>query len=705
MSDVKVKARSKYLIILISIISWLFILFLDNSVRGYFLSYTIIMHIFLAFCLSFKIDNDKVRYNVGQIYFFEVLLMLFWYLNIFHLGRIDDKRIVAIEILGGIVLALIVMQHSVILLNKEFVIAVKDYLKNNWGIILVSLLFILGSIPTFYSLSSNDSTIYYQGIEIAKNQWKFHNYSAYNLGAHSGYAYCFFLVIGDIIVNKFGIGGIIVNIILGVTAILAINGIVCRTTTKISHLERMLICSVFAFSPYLFGLVGEINLEYPQLCFLTWLIYAKISNKRLLQLISGLCLAFTKETGVLIFAGFYLGTFFVEMIKNKKTLMERILGAIKSNFKFAIITGLVWIYFFICLSSTLYSFSSNKNSPNLDYVSGYKMDSLGVWPGFIMYKILELFVFNWNWIIWVIIFALFFIRLKKGKNENVNYDTDVKGAIGGALFMFMFTQLFFVTWTNFRYQIPFLIFEILILVYSLYSTLSRKNLRIIILCVISTFVIISDFFSIDPISNCLFTKREYGNGELYYLTYFNLDCLKESNDGLKVTRCYDPKIDANEGKGGRDLSTYNRQRGYIGQVMKEFLEKIEYTKNDVIVIPSYLNTFEDTSNFLFCRDMYVWDNFIYWDSEYNMIRINNYRETNTNFDDSKNKLNIKFVDKIDTYDDFLNNYNRVFVLDISNLSNNESEFALSLSSQYEIKTYESKKNSICYRFMQLKKLL
>lgn len=696
--------RNVYL--LVDFLLGIIILFFDMPYKGYALSYALIFNMVVLLLYSSKAEKAVVKRISGQILPFEICLMMFWILNIWDLGRVENWNIILIEAVGVFCIFLNIFCHVNSLINKECLQTLINYLRHNWGILLIVLLYIVGSLPTIFSLASNDSTIYYQGIKIAREQWNFYDYSAYNLGNHSGFAYCFFLVIGDIVFGDFGIGGILVNICLGVSAILAFNGIVDRIFNKLTHIERILVCSVFAFSPYLFGLVGEINLEFPQLCFLTWLFYSQLSDKKILQFISGFCLVFTKETGVLIFAGYYVGLFIADIIKSRKKsipIKESIFLSVRSYFKFAILSGMIWVYIFICLSSKLYSFSDTSGyTDNLPEINGHRMDALGIWFKFILYKFEELFLFNWNWLIWGMIIVLILLYRKKIKEKCDAITIEVKGAFIGAFLVFLFTQLFFITWTNVRYQLPISIFQTIILIVVVFSAMKRKNVKICLLSIILFFTVLADYSSIDPVSDSIFFKKEYGNGKLYYMTFINLNCLENSRDGLKIKRTFDSVIDEREGRGGRDLSTYNRQRGYIGLVLREFLSEINYTENDVIIVPSYLDSCEDTSSFLFCRDMYVWENFIFWDNNLNMLKINNYREIEKNESGELEKLNMIITEDDSIYDDAIRIYQRVYVMDVTNMHRNNQEYTKKLNSFHKMNTKLYKKDCIGYKFVQIK---
>lgn len=539
------------------------------------------------------------------------------------------------------------------------------WIYNNWEILLLVVLIILLSLDTINAWMTNDGVIYTIGIMNARNKWNYLNFDALNLGAHRGYSYGIMALIADLWFPGQVIGVKILNIILATITIFAFHGIIKLVFPKINRYLKVLFVSFFAFSPMLFGMLGDINLEYPQLCFLTWLVYSHLAEKKILRCFSGVCLCFAKETGFVLYVAYSIGMFFGYLLRKKDmSLFRRIKYVVLQEMPVELFNGILWIYTFVGFNSTIWGVSSKESLQGLITTQETlsTLNSFDLWPSYIFYKVKEVLLINLGWIFWMVIVGLSLIFVRRFFQSLKESKLDFILAFLFSGIAFICIQFFYVTWTNYRYLSPITFYQVFILCFVIYSTLTYKLSRELLSLCLSAIILVTNFYTLGPIFD-RFIERDFGNGKmiipnLFALEYVELDTL----GNYVITRTLTPEFDRKTGT--RDCMEYNRQYSYFGMAFEEFLEEIDYTEDDLIVIPNVLENEEFMSHSLFYRDTDIMNNNIFWNDKAKHLNMNTYISEDKSDNRTNEKLNIVYVNAGEHISHKLNKkYSRIFYIE------------------------------------------
>ena len=182
--------------------------------------------------------------------------------------------------------------------------------------------------------------------------------------------------------------------------------------------------AAFIFNPLILGIIYEINLDLPSVCFYIWVLYALMYHKKILLLCSSLFLVFSKETGILLLFGIAVGwglSWFIPLIKSYK---EKTFRELLKEVPFTTCALFITVPVLMLLSMKFTSIWRQ------DSLSGQSQSAQGMETfAFIIentvIKLKELVVLNFSWILILTgIVCLLVIILQKKK-----ISSDVKSAL------------------------------------------------------------------------------------------------------------------------------------------------------------------------------------------------------------------------------------------------------------------------------------
>ena len=649
----------KYEINILGLMIICFLVFVSLSIKNQIAStlwgYFIFDIIFICFILDVSKDSFVSLKRIlcylcgtGFVLFLNVIYLVFILLN-----KRENIEHIAIGYSIGVFQCLFMLIISILLLIKMGNIISKlsinsffTSIKQHIGIICICCLFLFGCISQINSWMTNDSSIYYIGIYNARENWNFINMDALNLGAHGGYAYCLFALLGDLI-GSATYGIVFVNIILAIYTILSLYNIFNILYNDANRIAINLLCLLFAVSPFVYGMIGDINLEFPQMCFLVWLISANLSKDKWLKIFCSFLLCFTKETAIMILGMYCFGEFIYHFInKKEENIFRRIVSIINDDMYFEFVCGLLGVYviFFMNFKD---NGMLNETINGIEETVNHSLNSFGLWSDYILYKLNEIFVFNWHWVVTLSALIILILNLKQLKKI---FSFIIKKDCIGILFAniaFLFSQLFYITWTNYRYLIMFVVFETIFLSMTLLVVCRNQVFQILIPLSLSVLMFISNYYVCDPVSEKIFLSRNVGNGNMMILSYFTLDCLKEhDNQSIEIYRTAnqeDAKL-----MGTRDCLLYNRQHFYLGEIWQNILQDIDLADDTLLIIPNILYNKENTARSVLDRDYYAL-NTLYWNDEKNNCNINFYRDEYFNYEErGYKKINIDICNQINS---------------------------------------------------------
>lgn len=651
----QVKAeRSKigtYMWLVASFFGWL------SMMLGYSGQYDRSMLVYEA-CLILLTSGALYNTIIGKKYslqialqsFLIVLIILIWYVSAMQ-SVVTVKEYPSLILFGIITIStnLLFWIINIWIYRSHFQNKFRpEALKQYTGIVVIMILFILLSIDTIWTVPMWDSTDYLQAI-IDAGRWEFTlgTIDNFDLCFHKSLGYAFFMTLGEWLFKPSTLGIHIIQLLLSVITIGVFGGIVGKLLPKASQMEKNLYVAVFAYSPYILGFVGTINVDYAMVIFLVWMLYCYYNHLGILEIICALLLCFTKETAVFIYAGFVIGVYIARFIKCDMKMPQRLILCMKCReyFRYAL-PAITW----------LISFIASRLKPQEDEISAWGASGSYIgWQGVIrdisvqyntfgfstVYIIAQIkqFFINYIWLLILVTIIIMIIGMATRKRKESKNDLiPILIPLFTMILTFLIITFIYITHNHYRYKIA--IFPVLYLICFILinSYCDRKSVCKIIMGLIATLFLVQSFYNIDPITYLAGKNVNIGNAQL---------------------------VNFNIGIGGNSTLTeytvYNRQGISLGRVLEKAFTQIDCDESTLIVLP-HMNT--EAEYEIFGVSGLEYRQGVYWDRDQHII--------NTIEEEGKIKVSIaelqpdgrvmQFVDQQLTEVN-MDNYSRIFYFD------------------------------------------
>lgn len=409
-----------------------------------------------------------------------------------------------------------------------------------------------------------DGRVYFDELALAMN--KPFNLFNFNMFRHTTMLYMILIAIPQYFDfgNNYFIHG--VNLILGILAIFSFNRIVIKLFPAPGiHIERGLLILIFSVSPLFLATALNLNPDYGVLVFFLFLLSMLLSRKKLLSLLAGLFLVFSKETGFLLYTTTMFLFFICFIGQSSRSTREKCLSVLKWGFLMLLPPLLYCFYLFYNAVTTKEAVLWQDSGNDLGHLVG-TFTSFSLLNQVFLGYLRGIFIINFNWIL--SLFSLGFIGnwiTKKILGIKINQPVEVEGS-----YVFFFFSLFSIilflltrysTFTNLRYFLPIFPFLLIIFYYSLIYLINSQVVRRLLLSLVFLLLLISNFRTIDPLSKKLFGTFQFGNHTLLNMTKFTGECCGY----------------------GRDQLVYNLEYIQLHRAQNEIYQYIKPTFNTVIV--------------------------------------------------------------------------------------------------------------------------
>ncbi len=513
-------------------------------------------------------------------------------------------------------------------------------IKSKWELILIISVYLGLSLETINSMTRLDTNIYYTYLQDAKF-WNlsFDTVINFKLGGHQSIGYTLWGLIGVYLTPESPAGIRLVNIFLVCISTLALYAVYIKIFPSKSRVFAALAVAFFAFNPLILGIIYEINLDLPLVCFYIWTIYSIMYNKKIFLLISSFFLVFSKETGILLLFGCALGWLCIQLYKIYSQ------KAINTWYKiFPYKTALIFCFSpALLLLSMLFTPLWRQDSLQANNQSIQSMDSFGINLENTLIKLKELFVLNFSWII-VILMVVGLLLLCFNKKRRKSYDGKKFIQLLPLLFsflLFLVFQFVYITYCHIRYITPYLPMFIAGFFIVLILSMNKKTVIMLTSCCLCL-IIIQNFYTLDFFSRNVCDSINIGKSEIITTRTF-----VRSSENTIQTKETDPLL-INELQLTQS-AIYNRQYLYFLSAFEKFLDEIQYDENTYIAVaPIYENGGEGmTWISLFGR---WYSNDLFYDENKNKCVD----------DPSKTKLNISVVSDNSNID--YDKYERIFLI-------------------------------------------
>ena len=338
-----------------------------------------------------------------------------------------------------------------------------------------------------------DSYLYYT----AAQRFSLDSLSSLAAFGHLSQTYGAVIYCIDLVCKDLQISMTIANISIMILSTSAFYGIMRITVPERKDWEYSLVSSIYAFSPFVLGMVHYQNLDYFCLCLFTIMFYFAVSQKWVWQTVTALMFCFTKEPAIIIYGCFCIGYVIMDLISLKRSGNKHIVKTLigRSQYMFMITTALFWFVIYKALGT----WSAGNGGFAID--KAHILDNLKL-----------VYVLNFNWILVIITMIVLVYSAVRNKPVSEWMWPLVFSHIGFVLFGCAFS-----TTNNPRY--------IDSAAFMLYFVTAAGILKLlhgarcyIISSALAAVMLISCFLTIDPVSRMAFRCYNIGSTEMVSCT-------------------------------------------------------------------------------------------------------------------------------------------------------------------------------------------
>lgn len=473
-------------------------------------------------------------------------------------------------------------------LKEGFIKRWFNIIKNNAPYCGVIVMVILLNLEQLNNWVKWDSANYYKFI-VRLNEITFspNDIHLFKACGHSSFSYMLYSSIGENIFPFRGLGVRIANIIVFCICLLLLKEIISYLFPNIQKIHILFVVCIFAFTPIMMCSISDITPELYIVLFVLLVLNSFYKQRYILMSFFSIMLVFTKETSVFLLIAFYLGFAFAKLV-NFIRYKEKLIN--EESISFSLITYFsVVVFLLYFVNDTSWGFREAQ-------ALGERGNVFGLNYYVIFSKLKQIFVLNFSWLITlVLIVGLIILLFTKKIKINTKRLFPLLSMAG----CFYALQLGYVTYTFPRYILLTYVFGSLLLAYVLSYFKKPFYYHFIF---IGAFVV-QNFAPIDIVSNILFETESVGTRNMIIDSPLYIDSsgtLVQGEDA-KILRY-------------SEYSKYNRQWSYFDTLMDKAFAKIEYNKDDIVVLP---DSFSPYSNGTFWG---YWDD-IYYDTDSKKINM------------------------------------------------------------------------------------
>lgn len=379
--------------------------------------------------------------------------------------------------------------YSVLLLHDKGaldVTKIRIYLKENVGVILLLVVtLVLCAEPNVLQYKWDGLLYYLTGKNLSMK-----SLSSLAVYGHIAQTFGALVQVGNIVFGNTGIAMFAVNLGLMILSIIYFYGIILYCLPNRPRWIYALVTAMYAWSPYLLGLVPYYNLDFACQCLVAPVLYYFIRRKWVLLTFFSILFCFTKEPAILVYGTLCAGTVIIDIISDRKVSMSRRIAN--------------------CFGRTQYYIMA---LPGILWLATYKM--LGPWSAgnggvdfdvhYIVEKLKNLYILNFNWVFAVMIVAGAILLLLKRDYEAGKMIFPLICAQA----VFTLFSCFFNTVNHPRYNDTNQVILYLLAII-LAGTYIKQAVCVGLSILMSFLMLLSSFYTIDPVSLSVYPTYQIG---------------------------------------------------------------------------------------------------------------------------------------------------------------------------------------------------
>lgn len=373
---------------------------------------------------------------------------------------------------------------------RKFGVRIKEFIVNHIGLIIFLFIFVIVSIVSGGNQPRWDAAYFFRYLDNCSISSVFY-IPQLSFISHINLSYSMLNLIAELLTGDLYLGMTILNISLAALSGLSVYGIFRIILPKCSEVNYVLATAAYLFSPFLLGMVNNNYWDFWVVCLLPILFYLILKKYWILETIAAFIFCFVKETAVVVYAFMCMGILISEWLQLKGLPVKDRCLALMARRKYwvMILTGLVWMGIYIIMPN----WSGNGN--------------FALEPAYVKSKLAVLFGLNFNWIL-TLAGAAGGIVILFHRKKTQNRVKWILPLLLGDLSFILFS-CFFVTVNHARYidaHFPILF------IFGIWGIcmIQYDKLRTILLSVLTLLSLIQSYYTLDPVTKCLFVNYNVG---------------------------------------------------------------------------------------------------------------------------------------------------------------------------------------------------
>ncbi len=315
----------------------------------------------------------------------------------------------------------------------------------------------------------------------------------YYLCGHLSLGYTFVLLIGTFLVPG-TVGPNLIQVIFGALSVCAAYETFFCLKEKSSRGEVkrydplvLALTCLYALSPALLGLAGDLSVDYGMLCFLPFVMLALVKEWDYLAVLAGAALCMTKEPAIMIYGGLAAGIILFEI---RQKHFKKWIG---------LLTPLA-LWGIILLRNGLWADGGNAGEFN----------GVGLDLSYVQFKLKQIALMNFNWLLILAMGVLCVILLLQRRTWNINPGKGLLLKYAGSLSLgflaFTVISCTFVTHSHYRYIMAYAYFFAFVIGALLFAVSGRTMIKVGAAAVLGTVLLVQSFTDFDFISGRMFHR-------------------------------------------------------------------------------------------------------------------------------------------------------------------------------------------------------
>lgn len=509
------------------------------------------------------IEACKNNHNLKQILYIMSFFSIFLLATV--VAKIRNNQNIPIGVYIYIILTIGIVGYYYVRTKKDTYRQIQDYLSKLFqdkGILIVILLSTLLRIPMFVKIQLWDGSIYYGELQRVCSNFEYslaYVWENFRLCGHYALVYTLFASIGEFLFPNNMTGVLIIMLILTDVALFCIYRMMREYWLNLSQKEATIVTMLVSVCPLFLGLFSNISLECLVVIFTIFLFYSEYKKQSIMVVVWLISIMLTKETGLVIVAGYLLAHIFVHLkdtIKQKNTAK---LSYFLYNFHVVCaIGGMILVCLYVVKQNGLFAWfgMNQKAGGNLitEYIRLLPESLPLIWQ-----KIKILFVLHFEWIAVLIILICIIYRI-------INHQglPSFPGQISfwGTFGIFILLNCYLLSYDLGRYHIFSAV--MIWLLSSIFLFMTFKNAVDSIMgfgmaIFVIILLVVQNFYFIDPLTNLVFDQYDTGKG----------------------------KMISTENEGGNLCDTFanNFRHTYLYDLVDTMLEESDFDEETDIIVP------------------------------------------------------------------------------------------------------------------------